>query len=109
MEMKKQCVLLVLLTFAGCTHEPRTELIRKMEQAGAGDLREVTSQSMELWFRRNPDAAIKIRGTCRKLMTHAPAKWGDTTDGRICAAAAKAPVLYYRLRISDDLTLSAGK
>jgi hypothetical protein len=80
-----------------------------MEKAGAGDLREVTSQAMEQWFLANPDAAIKIRSTCRKLMANAPAKWGDSIDGHICAAAAKVPVFYYRLSIADDMAPNAGK
>ena len=101
--MKKHIVLLALLTLAGCSREPRTELIRKMEQAGAGDVRTVTSQSIEQWFPRNPDVAFEMGRTCLKLKVNAPAKWGDMTDGRICAAASKVRVFYYRLRPVDGL------
>ena len=72
--------------------------MRKMEQAGAGDLRLVTSQSIEQWFLRNPNVAFEISRTCQKLRANAPAKWGDTTDGRICAAASKVHFFYDRLR-----------
>ena len=96
--MKKHCVLLALLTLAGCAQGNRTELMRKMEQAGAGDLRTVTSQSIEQWFLHNPDVAFEISRTCQKLRVNAPAKWGDTTDGRICMAASKVHVFYYRRR-----------
>jgi len=102
--MKKHFVFLALLALAGCTREPRTDLMRKMEQAGSGDLRLVTSQSIEQWFMRNPDVAFEISRTCQKLRVNAPAKWGDTTDGRICAAASKVHFFYYRLRAVDGLS-----
>ena len=96
--MKKHCVLLALLTLTACANKPKTELMRRMEQAGAGDLRTVTSQSIEQWFLHNPDVAVEISRTCQKLRVNRPAKWGDTTDGRICMAASKVHVFYYRRR-----------
>ncbi len=107
--MKRHFFLLVLLALAGCYREPRTELIRRMEKAGAGDLRHVTSSSLEQWFLRNPDIAVEISRTCRTLRLNAPAKWGDSTDGRICAAASKVHVFYYRLRPVDGMTFDAGR
>jgi hypothetical protein len=107
--MKRRLVLLALISLAGCSREPQTELTRKMEKLGAGDLRHVTSQSIEQWFLRNPDVAVEISRTCRSLRSNAPAKWGDTTDGRICAAASKVHVFYYRLRPVDGMTFDAGR
>ena len=107
--MRKQIAIFALLILAGCSREPRTELIRKMEQAHAGDLRSVSNQSIEQWFERNPDVAVEISRMCRSLRSNAPAKWGDTTDGRICAAASKVHVFYYRLRPVDGMTFDAVK
>jgi hypothetical protein len=108
--MKKLAlVFLVLLIAAGCSREPRTDLIRKMEQSGAGDLRSVSSQSIEQWFLRNPDVAFDISQTCRKLRVNTPAKWGDTPDGRICTAAAQVHIFYYQLRAVDNMTFSLSR
>jgi hypothetical protein len=110
MEMKNLAlVFLVLLVAAGCSREPRTDLMRKMELSGAGDLRSVTSQSIEQWFLRNPDVAFDISRTCRKLKVNTPASWGDTPDGRICMAAAQVHIFYYRLRAADNMTFSLSR
>ena len=98
MEMKKYGVLLALLILTGCAQKPRTALMRKMEQAGAGDLRTVTSQAIEQWFLRNPGVAFEVNRTCRDLRANAPATWGDTTDGRICSAAARVHFFYHRFQ-----------
>ena len=107
--MNIRVMLLLLPILAGCSHEPRTDLIQKMEKLGAGDLRVVTSQSIEQWFLRNPDVAVEVSRTCRSLRSNAPAKWGDSTDGRICAAAAKVHFFYYKLRPADGMTFDAGR
>jgi len=92
----RQLALLILLALSGCSREPRTELVRRMEEAGAGDLRSVTGPSIEQWFEWHPALAGEINRACRPLRLLAPARWNDTTDGRICAAAAQA--LYRAIR-----------
>jgi hypothetical protein len=93
--MKNHFLILTFLLVSACSREPKSELMRKMEQSGAGDVRSATSQSIEQWFVRNPEVALDICKKCGPLRTNAPAKWGDTTDGRICAAAARANAFYY--------------
>jgi hypothetical protein len=107
--MKRHLWLAALLGLAACSQEPRTDLIRTMERRGAGDLRSVTSQSIEQWFARNPQVAFEINRTCRSLRSNAPAKWGDTADGRICAAAARVHAFYCRIRPAGGLTFQFGK
>ena len=108
--MKKFITLLLLLSpLTACSREPRTALTRRMEKAGAGELQSVTTQSIEQWFRQHPDVAIEISRTCSSMREKAPAKWGDSTDGRICAAAAKVHFFYYQLRSVNGITFSISR
>lgn len=99
----------IIAAMQACSREPATPLVQKMEQAGAGDVRSASSQALEQWFRQHEDMAVEIDGTCRSLRANASANWRDTTDGRICAAAAKVHVFHYRPRPADGRTFQAGK
>lgn len=102
-------VVVVLGLMAGCSTEPRTQLVLKMERAGAGDVRVASPQAIEQWFGEHEDVAVEIDRACAPLRAKAPATWRDTTDGRICAAAAKMHAFHYRPRPIDGKTFQAGK
>ena len=84
--MRLSLVLLVLL-LVGCTKEPPSEIVQKVEAAGAGDLRAASQQSIEDWFRKHTDYAVQIRDECRTIREKAPATWSSTTEVRVCSAA----------------------
>lgn len=100
--------LLVGFFMSSC-REPRTELMRKLEEAGAGDMQSVSSQSMEQWFHHHLNVAFEVNQTCYSLRAERPANWGDSIDGRICAAASKVQVFRYVPRPVDGMTFDAGR
>ena len=86
--MKPQTVLLVLVLLVGCSKEPSTAIIDKVEKDGAGDVRTASAQAIQDWMRkRGADYAIEIWRMCTPVAQSAPANWRDSTEGRICQAA----------------------
>src|SRR5689334_23293348 len=77
-----------LLLCAACTrNESPSAIVEHAERAGSGDLRGATSQSMQQWLGRNKQVAFEIENLCKPVRQSATAQWGDTTEGRLCAAA----------------------
>ncbi len=106
--MRPYFVLLVLL-LAGCTREPPSEIVNKVEAAGAGDVRAASQQSIEDWFRKHSDFAVEVRELCRPIWEKAPATWSGTTEGRVCNAASVASVFNFNERKGDGRGYQAGK
>lgn len=106
--MRLSLVLLVLL-LAGCTKEPPSEIVQKVEAAGAGDLRAASQQSIEDWFRKHTEFAVEIRDQCRRIRETAPTSWSSTTEGRVCNAASVASAFNFKERKGDGKGYEAGK
>ncbi len=100
---------LAMAGFFGCVKEPKTELVRSLEAAGAGDMRTASTEAIEQWLRQHNQIAEEVDRTCRPLREKAPASWTDTTDGRICGAAARVTFFDYKNRIPDGATFSFHK
>ena len=69
----KLSLVLFLILLAGCTKEPPSEIVQKVEEAGAGDVRAASQQSIEDWFRKHTDFAVEVRDQCRPIREKAPA------------------------------------
>jgi hypothetical protein len=106
--MRLSFVLLILL-LAGCTREPPSEIVQKVEAAGAGDLRAASQQSIEDWFRKHIEFAVEVRDQCRPIREKEPATWSSTTEGRVCNAASVASVINFKERKGDGKGYQAGK
>ena len=87
--MKLTCLLLCVL-LASCTQERPSEIVQRVQDAGAGNVRSVSQESLEQWFRQHREIANEIKGRCAPIQQGAPATWGDTTEGRVCKAASVA-------------------
>ena len=102
-------ILLPFIILAGCQQEPPSEIVKKVEAAGAGDLKTASSESIEQWFRKHPDVANEVKHLCVPLEERSPANWGDTTEGRVCKAANVATVFQFTPRKGDGRGFEAGK
>ena len=77
----------------GCTKaEPLSPIVKKLEDAGGGDLSNASKESIEQWFRQHREVAKEIRQDCSRVKATKPADWGDTTEGRACQAVESASV-----------------
>jgi hypothetical protein len=87
MKVFQGCLIAGLLLSVACSrHEPRSAIVEHAEKAGAGDLSGSTSQSIQQWLGRNRQVAVEIENMCKPVRQSATAQWGDTTEGRLCAA-----------------------
>ena len=73
-----------------CTMEPDSAVVRRVEAAGAGDVRAASNDALLDWFRKRQDAGQGVRKSCEPISKDAPATWADTTEGRVCRAAQVA-------------------
>ena len=73
----------------GCLErpEPRSAIVQKAQDAGAGDLPSASNDSIRQWLGQHRSVAVEIEGMCVGVRGNAPATWSDTTEGRLCAAA----------------------
>ena len=106
--MRLTCLLLFVL-LAGCTQERPSEIVQRVQNAGAGDVRSASQESLEQWFRQHRELASEIKGRCAPIQQGAPATWGDTTEGRICKAASVASAFQFTPRKGDGRGFEAGK
>ncbi len=95
--------LLIGIVLGGCKKaEPPSPIVKKIQDAGAGDVSNATKQSIEQWFRQHGDLAKEIRQDCDRVKATKPADWADTTEGRVCQAAASASVFGHEHTQTDE-------
>jgi hypothetical protein len=100
----KSALILFALIQLGC-YDPnahRSQIVREVEGAGAGDLRTYTAPGLRAWFAKRPDFAIHISTECRPLAKVAGANWITTAEGSSCQAAANAAAWAHRPWTSDE-------
>lgn len=98
--MRRSTLAVGLLALAGCApQEPVSEIVKRVEAAGAGDTKTASKEALVGWLRRNPQVAAGTHRDCHPVREKAAANWSDTTEGRVCAAAAEAVVF----RMPDTL------
>ena len=85
------CVLIFLCLLAGCTKkQPPSAIVQRVEAGGAGDLSGASVNSIQQWLQQHEDLALQVKKDCDQIRKSGttPADWGDSTEGRVCTAAA---------------------
>lgn len=83
---------LLVVILCGCTRERPSRIVKLAEEAGAGNLSDVSAVDMRLWLNAHPEIATRVDALCAPLRTNATAAWPQTTEGRLCAAARASVV-----------------
>lgn len=76
-----------MMLINGCTEEPRTALVEKVEEAGCGTLSGVTTDAIQKCLAEQRQLAIEIDQMCTPIRKTGSAQWNDSTEGRVCTAA----------------------
>ena len=85
------------LSLVACTRsEPRSPIVDRVQQAGAGDVTTASEFSIEDWMRKHRDVAVDVDKMCGPAREKGNAGWGDTTEGKVCLAARNATMGTYR-------------
>lgn len=102
-------IISMALTLASCTREADSPIVRRVEQAGAGDVRKVSDAALIDWFQKHQDVGQPVRKLCQPLLNSAPAGWADTTEGRVCRGAQAAAAFYFEGKQGDGVVFVPGK
>ena len=100
--------LIVSLMLLSCCqmHEQQSSIVKTAETAGAGSLEGVSTAAIGQWFALHKDVAHRIDDMCRPLRRNAPAQWADSTEGRVCEAAAQIAASRLPTITGDSRTFS---
>ena len=81
--------LAATIGMVGCLERPeaRSAIVQKAQASGAGHLSGASNDSIRQWLGQHRSLAVEIERMCAGVRANAPANWGDTTEGRLCAAA----------------------
>jgi hypothetical protein len=93
---------------AGCTPEPRSVIVEKVEQAGSGKLATVSTQAMQAWLGKHRDLSIQVDEMCKPVRQKADAQWTSTTEGRLCSAARQLAFFRWSPAQSDGRKFEPG-
>src|ERR1700724_4314183 len=90
--MKRAWIAVSILVFAsgfvGCKKaEPPSTIVKKVEDAGSGELSQATTKSIYDWFNKHQELAKEIKNDCLAVKELKPANWSDTTEDRVGTAA----------------------
>ena len=80
-------VFLFLVALCACRHERPSQIVRLVEEAGAGPLAGVSTSDMGVWLNGHPQIAHRLDALCAPARAKATAAWAQTTEGRVCVAA----------------------
>lgn len=80
---------LLLLVTACRQKEAPSAILERLEAARAGDLSTASATSIQQWLQQHEELAVEIKKACDHVEKSGTlsANWGDTTEGRVCAAA----------------------
>ena len=85
------CVVICTGLLVGChKKEPPSLIVQRLEAAGAGDVSAESVNSIQQWLQEHENLAMQTKKDCDQVRKSGTtqADWADTTEGRVCTAAA---------------------
>ena len=85
------CVVICTGLLVGChKKEPLSPIVQRLEAAGAGDVSAESVNSIQQWLQEHENLAMQTKKDCDQVRKSGTtqADWADTTEGRVCTAAA---------------------
>lgn len=101
--------LVLAIFLGGCSKEPPSAIVQRVEAAGAGDLSAAGQPTIEDWFRKHSEIALEVKTMCQPVREKATANWASSTEGRVCNAASVATVFNFKERKGDGRGFDAVK
>jgi hypothetical protein len=102
-------IIALAFILASCSRKPDSPIVQRVEQAGAGKVRNVSDSALLDWFQKHQDVGQPVRKLCQPLLKSAPAGWADTTEGRVCRSAQAAAAFYFEGVQGDGVGFVPGK
>jgi hypothetical protein len=96
-------ILVLAVADVGCKKaEPPSPIVKRVEDAGSGDLSQASMKSIYDWFNKHQDLAKEIKKECLEVKDSRPANWRDTTEGHVCSAAISSTMIGNEPIRTDD-------
>jgi hypothetical protein len=83
----------------GCHSEHPSEVVRQVEQAGSGDVRQQPAESLMRFFDLHARLAIRVEAICATKRQIGDVNWAVSNEGKVCQAVASRD----RVKYLDDL------
>lgn len=87
--------VLLLLILAGCHSASRSEIVRQVELADSGDVRQVPVESLMNFFDHHARLAVRVEALCAPKRGVADASWKISDEGKVCQAVASRDRVQY--------------
>ncbi len=91
----KNLPVLLLLIFAGCHSAPPSEIVRQVELADSGDVRQVPVESLMNFFDHHARLAVRVEALCAPKRNASDAEWMISNEGKVCQAVASRDRVQY--------------
>jgi hypothetical protein len=106
----KYWVILLILIGVGCSREPDSAIVQRVDSAGAGSVRKVSDAALLDWFQKHQEVGQEVRKSCSQVVaSNPPANWADTSEGRVCRLAQAASAFYFEEKHGDGKAFVPGK
>ncbi|HLG99879.1 MAG TPA: hypothetical protein VKX49_26455 [Bryobacteraceae bacterium] len=100
------------VVMTGCSlfapKNPRSAIVEKVEQAGAGDLSTASTQTIQQWLGKHRELANEVENLCKPVRRTADAKWANSTEGRVCSAAHTLAFFHFEPKQGDGEVFHSG-
>ncbi len=91
----KKLSVLLLLILAGCHSAPPSEIVRQVELADSGDVRQVPVESLMNFFDHHARLAVRVEALCAPKRKASDAEWMISNEGKVCQAVASRDRVQY--------------
>jgi hypothetical protein len=88
-------ILLSLLATTGCRSTANSEIVRQVEIAGSGDVKEAPVEYLMRFFDLHARLAIRIEALCVTKRLPGDAAWMVSDEGRVCQAVGSRDRVKY--------------
>jgi hypothetical protein len=87
--------VLALLVITGCHSTRSSEIVRQVEIAGSGEVKQIPVESLMRFFDLHARLAIRIEAMCVTNRQPGSADWMVSDEGKVCQAVASRDRVKY--------------
>ena len=91
----KRVSVFLLLILAGCHSAPPSEIVRQVELADSGDVRQVPVESLMNFFDHRARLAVRVEALCAPKRRADDSEWKISDEGKVCQAVASRDRVQY--------------
>ncbi len=91
----KKLSVLLLWILTGCHSAPPSEIVRQVELADSGDVRQVPVESLMNFFDHHARLAVRVEALCAPKRSVGDATWKISDEGKVCQAVASRDRVQY--------------